>query len=159
MFWDNIMWTYLSVTFSVVFFKVLRSHPPYNWSRHDITDILFNVILSDHNLFLCLFSFGHCSLCPVIYGFWLPLWYLQTYEKTYDLWLLTERNVPFKSYVESLIFFLHNFIFKLVLNETWPSETADFCQECCVYRLNIDVCFVASLVFVCIFRRMQKTNF
>ena len=52
---------------------------PYNWRRHDITDILFNVMLSDHNLFLCLFSFGHCSLCLVIYGFWLPLWYLQKF--------------------------------------------------------------------------------
>ena len=26
----------------------------------------------------CLFSFGHCVVCPSIYGFWLPLWYLQT---------------------------------------------------------------------------------
>ena len=28
---------------------------------------------------LCvLFSFAHCVVCPSIYGFWLPLWYLQT---------------------------------------------------------------------------------
>jgi hypothetical protein len=27
----------------------------------------------------CPFSFGHCVVCPSkIYGFWLPLWYLQT---------------------------------------------------------------------------------
>jgi hypothetical protein len=27
----------------------------------------------------CPFSFGHCVVCPsTIYGFWLPLWYLQT---------------------------------------------------------------------------------
>jgi hypothetical protein len=25
-----------------------------------------------------LVSFGHCVVCPSIYGFWLPLWYLQT---------------------------------------------------------------------------------
>ena len=25
-----------------------------------------------------LFSFGHCVVCSSIYGFWLPLWYLQT---------------------------------------------------------------------------------
>jgi len=24
------------------------------------------------------FSFGHCVVCSSIYGFWLPLWYLQT---------------------------------------------------------------------------------
>ena len=28
-------------------------------------------------LFFCLFSSGHCDVCPSIYGFWLPLWYLQ----------------------------------------------------------------------------------
>ena len=27
---------------------------------------------------LCPFSFGHCIVCPSIYWFWLPLWYLQT---------------------------------------------------------------------------------
>ena len=27
---------------------------------------------------LCTFSFGHCVVCSSIYGFWLPLWYLQT---------------------------------------------------------------------------------
>jgi hypothetical protein len=26
-----------------------------------------------------LVSFGHCVVCPVIYCFWLPLWYLQTF--------------------------------------------------------------------------------
>jgi len=30
--------------------------------------------------FLCPFSFDHCVVCPtLIYGFWLPLWYLQTF--------------------------------------------------------------------------------
>ena len=24
------------------------------------------------------FSFGHCVVCPSIYGLWLPLWFLQT---------------------------------------------------------------------------------
>jgi len=28
---------------------------------------------------LCHFSFGHCDVCSSsIYGFWLPLWYLQS---------------------------------------------------------------------------------
>jgi hypothetical protein len=27
-----------------------------------------------------LVSFAHCVVCPsLIYGFWLPLWYLQTF--------------------------------------------------------------------------------
>jgi hypothetical protein len=30
-------------------------------------------------LSFCTFSFGHCVVCSSsIYGFWLPLWYLQT---------------------------------------------------------------------------------
>jgi len=30
-------------------------------------------------LFFCTFSFGHCVVCSSpMYGFWLPLWYLQT---------------------------------------------------------------------------------
>jgi hypothetical protein len=33
----------------------------------------------DHCLSLCTFSFGHCTVCPSIYGFWLPLWYLQIF--------------------------------------------------------------------------------
>ena len=33
----------------------------------------------DHCLSFCTFSFGHCVVCSSsIYGFWLPLWYLQT---------------------------------------------------------------------------------
>ena len=26
--------------------------------------------------FFCSFSFGHCIVCPLIYGFWFHLWYL-----------------------------------------------------------------------------------
>jgi hypothetical protein len=36
------------------------------------------VCFVDHCLSFCNFSFGHCVVCPSIYGFWLPLWYLQT---------------------------------------------------------------------------------
>ena len=32
----------------------------------------------DRCLSFCLFSFGHFVVCPSIYGFWLPRWYLQT---------------------------------------------------------------------------------
>ena len=33
----------------------------------------------DRCLSFCTFSFGHCVVCSSsIYGFWLPLWYLQT---------------------------------------------------------------------------------
>jgi hypothetical protein len=29
-------------------------------------------------LSFCTFSFGHCVICSLIYGFWLPLWYAQS---------------------------------------------------------------------------------
>ena len=32
----------------------------------------------DRCLSFCIFSFGHCVVWSSIYGFWLPLWYLQT---------------------------------------------------------------------------------
>jgi hypothetical protein len=39
----------------------------------------FMCIFVDRCLSFCTFSFGHCILCSSsIYGFWLPLWYLQT---------------------------------------------------------------------------------
>ena len=34
---------------------------------------------------LCPFYFGHCVVCPSIYGFWLPRWYLQTFFLQYVL--------------------------------------------------------------------------
>jgi hypothetical protein len=37
------------------------------------------VCFVDRCLSFCTFSFGHCAVCSSsIYGFWLPLWYLQT---------------------------------------------------------------------------------
>ena len=37
------------------------------------------VCFVDRCLSCCTFSFGHCVVCSSsIYGFWLPLWYLQT---------------------------------------------------------------------------------
>jgi hypothetical protein len=36
------------------------------------------MFLENRCLFFCPFSFGHCVVCPSIYGFWLQLWYLQT---------------------------------------------------------------------------------
>ena len=35
-------------------------------------------------LSFCPFSFGHCVVCPSIYGFWLPPWYLQTLFVVFD---------------------------------------------------------------------------
>jgi hypothetical protein len=44
----------------------------------------------DRCLSFCPFSFGHCVFCPSsIYGFWLPIWYLQT--------LLTPNTIKYRN--------------------------------------------------------------
>ena len=40
-----------------------------------------------------LVSFGHCIVCPLIYGFWLPLWYLLVIALS-ALWF-TASDYPF----------------------------------------------------------------
>ena len=50
------------------------------WKQWRIIHYLCNVwCFVDRCLSCCPFSFGHCVVCSSsIYGFWLPLWYLQT---------------------------------------------------------------------------------
>jgi hypothetical protein len=56
----------------------LRSSPVFIGVRVTRSLVLCVCVL-DHCLSFCPFSFGHCVvLSPSIYGFWLPLWYLQT---------------------------------------------------------------------------------
>ena len=45
---------------------------------------LCSVIL-DHCLSFCSFSCGHCIVCSLIYGFWLPFWYLETFNGTCNI--------------------------------------------------------------------------
>ena len=52
--------------FTLIFFTGVRVAEP----------LLFCVMFCT-SLFV-LFLFGHCIVCPSIYGFWLPIWYLQT---------------------------------------------------------------------------------
>ena len=48
----------------------------------------------DRCLSFCLFSFGHCVVCPSsIYGFWLLLWYLQAFLKTFFLCVVSSMCV------------------------------------------------------------------
>ena len=41
--------------------------------------IVLSVFWSTVSGYSCLCSCGHCIVCPLIYGFWLPLWYLQSF--------------------------------------------------------------------------------
>ena len=54
------------------------------FSRVRVTrSLFFYVCFIDRCLSFCYFSFGHYVLCSSsIYGFWLPLWYIQTFLTT-----------------------------------------------------------------------------
>jgi hypothetical protein len=55
--------------------------------------LVLYVCFVDRCLSFCTFSFGHCVVCSFsIYGFWLPLWYLQTL-----LTLCIEWSLPAQS--------------------------------------------------------------
>ena len=56
----------------------LSSLPVFSGVRVTRSLVLY-VCFVDRCLSFCTFSFGHCVVCPSTkYGFWLPLWYLQT---------------------------------------------------------------------------------
>ena len=56
----------------------LSSPPVFSGVRVTRSLVLY-VCFVDRYLSFCAFSFGHCVVCSSsIYGFWLPLWYLQT---------------------------------------------------------------------------------
>ena len=56
----------------------LSSPPVFSGVRVTRSLVLY-VYFVDLCLSFCTFSFGHCVVCSSsIYGFWLPLWYLQT---------------------------------------------------------------------------------
>ena len=56
----------------------LRCSSVFSWVRFTRSLVLC-VCFVDRCLSFCTFSFGHCVVCSSsIYGFWLPLWYLQT---------------------------------------------------------------------------------
>ena len=66
----------------------LSSPPVFSGVRVTRYLVLY-VCFVDRYLSFCSFSFGHCVVCSSsIYGFWLPLWYLQT--------LLTRSTTVFK---------------------------------------------------------------
>ena len=56
------------------------AYPSWVFSEvRDTRSLVLYVCFVDRCLSFCPFSFGHCVVCPSsIYGFWLPIWYLQT---------------------------------------------------------------------------------
>ena len=62
----------------LTFWEHPSSPPVFSGVRINRSLVLY-VCFVDRCLSFCTFSFGHCVVCPSsIYGFWLPLWHLQT---------------------------------------------------------------------------------
>ena len=58
---------------------ILENRSKINFSAHVIRSLVLCVCFVDRCLSFCTFSLGHCVVCSFsIYGFRLPLWYLQT---------------------------------------------------------------------------------
>ena len=63
------------------------SSPPGFSEVRDTRYLVLSVCFVDHCLSFCTFFFGNCVVCSSsIYGFWLPLWYLQTLLMEYYNW-------------------------------------------------------------------------
>ena len=57
--------------------------------------LVLYVCFVDRCLSFCAFSFDHCVVCSSsIYGFWLPLWYLQTLQIIFNLFFCVCRWSP-----------------------------------------------------------------
>jgi hypothetical protein len=55
------------------------SSPPIFSGVHATWSLVLYICFVDRCLSFCTFSFGYCVVCSSsIYGFWLPLWHLQT---------------------------------------------------------------------------------
>ena len=79
-------------------------------------DLCVNFV--DSRLSFCIFSFDHCVVCSTsIYGFWLPLWYLQTLLVLYD-YLNTARKMIFARYL------------MIVLVDTGHFDRTHICLSC-----------------------------
>ena len=57
--------------------------------------------------FICMFSFGHCVICPSIYGMSLPIWYLQSLLSKYNWINVQDKYIYpmqfFGSFVQSIL--------------------------------------------------------
>ena len=66
------------------------SSPPVFSGVHVTRSLVLYVCFVDRCLSFCTFSFGHCVVCSsLMYGFWIPLWYLKTHLTKHS----TLRNV------------------------------------------------------------------
>ena len=124
------------------------------------SDYLFGIF----KLFFVLlpFFFCHCIVCPSIYCFWLPLWYLQAslcpfalflfhfivcpsiYDFWLPLWYLQASLCPFDLFILSF-YCLSFFYLRLLITSLVPSSfSLSFCAFHFVVVLSVLLLFTAS---------------
>jgi len=70
-------------------YSTVHSRFPLVFSGVRVTRSLVCVCFVDRCLSFCNFSLGHCVVCSSsIYGFWLPLWYLQALLMQFLLYIV-----------------------------------------------------------------------
>ena len=78
--------------------------PPVFSGVHVTRSLVLCVCFVDRCVSFCTFSFGHCVVCSSIYGFWLPLWYLQTLL-ILSTWLYLDTHMmPWQQHLHWFIF-------------------------------------------------------
>jgi hypothetical protein len=98
-----------------------------------IRTVVLCVYFVDRCLAFCPFSFVHCVVCcSSIYGFWLPLWYLQTLPRT---------NKPQKSilYQKNMRKIRHKTTmgWTQVLEDGWVGSCCSTSDNMCIFVNNI----------------------
>jgi hypothetical protein len=93
------------------------------------------VCFVDRCLSFCLVSFGHFIVCPPIYGFWLPRWYLQTRLAT--IATITHQSI-FTQTVGSSCYLFSSSNFSCRLHILLS------CFTCVVLYLRIVICCVPT---------------
>ena len=75
-----------------------QSSPPIFSGVRVTRSLVLYVCFVDRCLSFCTFSFGHCVVCSSsIYGFWLPLWYLQTLLRLFHFHLVETLMTSFRA--------------------------------------------------------------
>ena len=100
------------------------------FSRVRVARSLIFCVMFCRSLFV-IFLFSHCIICTLIYGLWLPLWYLQTFL------------IPFKqNYINGRIitFAVPKSVVRRGTSSTWLSCTSSLNPIKIIQLLNISPC-------------------
>ena len=122
---------------------VALSSPPVFSGVRVTRSLVLYVCFVDRCLFFCTFSFGHCvvssssssSSSSSIYGFWLPLWYLQALLTLIKMTRLSPHSNTMTSRKSSPT---ENMSFKFAPFFYHHSVVIHFCATSCVRHLVSD---------------------